>query len=142
MAPLFSLLVTGRLRHHIGGVDTFGSFPTDGSSSPHSFGVSPLSGDVAVRNNVRRLVRGTLAVSGLVSALALTGAGTAAADTIESKVPVAIDGPVAALAILLGVGGMVAGLWRHRRRVVQQAREQAAEAAAAIVDPTPAPTQV
>lgn len=77
--------------------------------------------------------------------MAVAGATTAAAASAEpaaeSHLPITLDGPVATLAILLGVGGLVAGLLRHRRRLAQEARIQATEQQAPIV-PDPAPTNV
>jgi hypothetical protein len=104
-----------------------------------------------LRNQVRHLTRITLTAASLLPATLLVGAGIAAADAadsnVESRVPVTLDG-FALLAILLGFGGLVAGLLRHRHRLAREAKAaaQAAKAvveesaAAAAVKPAPLPT--
>ncbi|WP_043721749.1 hypothetical protein [Kutzneria sp. 744] len=101
-----------------------------------------------MRNQVRHLTRSTLAAACLLPATLLLTAGLAAAETdapVESKVPVSLDG-FALIAILLGFGGLVAGLLRHRHRLAREAKAAAAaakavveESAAAVVTPKPAP---
>ena len=87
-----------------------------------------------MRNQVRHLTRITLTAACLLPATVLITAGVAAADTdtVESKVPVTLDG-FALLAILLGFGGLVAGLLRHRHRLASEAKA-AAQAAKAVVE--------
>jgi hypothetical protein len=104
-----------------------------------------------LRNQVRHLTRFTLTAACLLPATMLIGAGLAAADTadanVESRVPVTLDG-FALLAILIGFGGLVAGLLRHRNRLAREAKAAAAAAkavveetaAAATTTPTPLPT--
>jgi len=144
VSPILSFLVTDHLRHQSGGVDMFGGFLADGRRSCTPFGGSLLSGDDAVHSRFQRLVRGGLAIACLAPALTVTTAGTAFAADVdpvtESRMPVTLDGSVASLAILLGIAGLVAGLWRHRRRVTQEARQVVTEPAQIIVDS--APTQV
>jgi hypothetical protein len=94
-----------------------------------------------LRNQVRHLTRITLTAACLLPATVLTTAGIAAADadaTVESKVPVTLDG-FALIAILLGFGGLVAGLLRHRHRLACEAKA-AAQAAKAVVEDTTTPT--
>ena len=103
-----------------------------------------------MRNQVRHLTRITLTAACLLPATVLATAGLAFADTadanVESRVPVTLDG-FALLAILLGFGGLIAGLLRHRHRLAREAKAaaQAAKAvveenAAAAVKPAPLPT--
>ena len=103
-----------------------------------------------MRNQVRHLTRCTLTAACLLPATALLTAGVAvAADadpTVESRVPVTLDG-FALLAVLVGFGGLIAGLLRHRHRLAREAKAaaQAAktvveESAAAATTPTPLPT--
>ncbi|MBV9843869.1 MAG: hypothetical protein JOZ47_02180 [Kutzneria sp.] len=79
-----------------------------------------------MRNHVQYPLRVGLAVTCLTWVLLEAGATAAHAATdepaIQSHVPVTFGGSVATVAILLGVLGMIAGLWRHRRRVTRQAR--------------------
>jgi hypothetical protein len=100
-----------------------------------------------LRNRVRHLTRITLATACLLPATALATAGAAFADTdapVESKVPVTLDGFVL-IAILVGFGGLVAGLLRHRHRLAREAKAAAqaaktvVEESAAAVTPTTAP---
>lgn len=103
-----------------------------------------------MRNQVRHLTRSTLTAACLLPATMLLTAGLAAAADgdapVESRVPVTLDG-VALIAILLGFGGLVAGLLRHRHRLAREAKAAAAaakavveESAAAAVPPAPLPT--
>lgn len=88
-----------------------------------------------MRNQVRHLARITLTAACLLPATVLIGAGVAAADTdanVENRIPVTMDG-FALLAILLGFGGLVAGLLRHRHRLAREAKA-AAQAAKAVVE--------
>jgi len=108
-----------------------------------------------LRNQVRHLTRFTLTAACLLPATALLTAGVAAADTdpnVESRVPVTLDG-FALLAILLGFGGLIAGLLRHRHRLAREAKaaaqaakavveESAAAAAATKPAPLPTPSQL
>ncbi|HTI19552.1 MAG TPA: hypothetical protein VL652_01090 [Kutzneria sp.] len=105
-----------------------------------------------MRNQVRHLTRSTLTAACLLPATMLLTAGLAAATEtdapVESRVPVTLDG-VALIAILLGFGGLIAGLLRHRHRLAREAKAAAAAAkavveesaaAAAVVQPAPLPT--
>ncbi|MFC0544399.1 hypothetical protein [Kutzneria chonburiensis] len=107
-----------------------------------------------MRNQVRHLTRSTLTAACLLPATMLLTAGLAAAATetdapVESRVPVTLDG-VALIAILLGFGGLIAGLLRHRHRLAREAKaaaaaakavvEESAAAAAKSVPPAPLPT--
>lgn len=107
-----------------------------------------------MRNRVRHLTRFTLTAACLLPATLLISAGAAAADTdanVESKVPVTLDG-FALIAILLGFGGLVAGLLRHRHRLAREAKaaaqaakavvEESAAAAASKPAPLPTPSQL
>ena len=104
-----------------------------------------------MRNQVRHLTRSTLTAACLLPATMLLTAGLAAAETdapVESRVPVTLDG-VALIAILLGFGGLIAGLLRHRHRLAREAKAAAAAAKAVVeesaaaaksVPPAPLPT--
>ncbi|QUQ70797.1 hypothetical protein [Kutzneria sp. CA-103260] len=109
-----------------------------------------------MRNQVRHLTRFTLTAACLLPVTALLTAGVAAAaDTdpnVESRVPVTLDG-FALLAILVGFGGLIAGLLRHRHRLAREAKaaaqaakavveESAAAAAATKPAPLPTPSQL
>jgi hypothetical protein len=108
-----------------------------------------------LRNQVRHLTRFTLTAACLLPATMLVTAGLAAADTdpnVQSHVPVTLDG-FALLAILLGFGGLVAGLLRHRHRLAREAKaaaaaakavveESAAAAANSTTAPLPTPSQL
>ncbi|WP_225978081.1 hypothetical protein [Gandjariella thermophila] len=76
-------------------------------------------------------------VVGTVAVLVAAGTGTASAApesslfAVQTHMRLGITGPVGMIAILLGVGGLVFGLVRHRRaalaRSAAEARQRAAE---------------
>ncbi|MGQ0838274.1 hypothetical protein [Actinokineospora sp.] len=61
--------------------------------------------------------RSRFAVSGAFSAILLvvTAESAAAQTSVESSIPFTLDGPVGIAAVILGAGGLVIGLFRHRR---------------------------
>lgn len=70
------------------------------------------------RTRLRRLVR-TSVVLALVPAFlaALAGVATAAPLAADSM-PSGMGGPFSIAAVVIGLGGLIAGLLRHRRRVI------------------------
>ncbi len=70
------------------------------------------------RTRLRRLVR-TFVVLALVPAFlaALTGIASAAPVAADSM-PSGMGGPFSIAAVVLGLGGLIVGLLRHRRRAV------------------------
>jgi hypothetical protein len=61
-----------------------------------------------------------------VGVLMLLSAPSAFAQnaTLESRMPFTVAGPLGISVVAIGVGGLVLGLWRHRRKSVKQARVQ------------------
>ena len=96
-----------------------------------------------MRNRVQLLIRRTATAACALPVIALTTAGVAAADTttVESRVPVSLDS-FALVAILLGFGGLIAGLVRHRRRLAQEAKAAAQAIAAKATLDEPSPSQL
>lgn len=87
-----------------------------------------------VASAVAELVRVSVVLA-LVPVALVAGAAVASASTADSVVASNMQfpiGPVGVAAIVVGLGGLVTGLVRHRRRVV------AAAAAATVVDADPA----
>jgi uncharacterized membrane protein len=74
-----------------------------------------------------------VAVAGTASAAEEIGAEDVAAESVSYG----LAGPVGIAAVVLGIGGLVTGLLRHRRRVTATA----AAVAAAITGPQPAVEQ-
>lgn len=83
------------------------------------------------RTRLRRLVR-TSVVLALVPAFlaALAGMATAAPVAAESA-PSGMGGPFSIAAVVIGLGGLIAGLLRHRRRAIASVPP--------VAPPTPAP---
>jgi hypothetical protein len=95
-----------------------------------------------LRNRIQLLIHRTTTAACVLPVIALTTARVATADTttVESRVPVSLDG-FAVVAILLGFGGLIAGLVRHRRRLAQEAKAAARAIAAKAID-EPSPSQL
>ena len=86
------------------------------------------------RMRLRRLVR-TSVVLALVPALlaALAGVATAAPVAADSM-PSGMGGPFSIAAVVIGLGGLITGLLRHRRRAI--AAVQAVAQPAPVAEPT------
>lgn len=70
------------------------------------------------RTRTRRLVR-TSVVLALVPAFLAALAGVAAAAPVAAdSMPSGMGGPFSIAAVVIGLGGLIAGLLRHRRRVI------------------------
>jgi hypothetical protein len=109
-----------------------------------------------VRSLVARSSASITTVVGVVLVLGLGGAGTAGAATgsavfgVQSHMRLAITGPVGMIAIVLGVGGLIVGLVRHRRAAAarstteasQRATERVRPAGVGVAAPERMPTQI
>jgi hypothetical protein len=88
-----------------------------------------------VHSLVARSSASMATVVGMVLALGFGSAGSASAATgsalfgVQSHMRLAITGPVGMIAILLGVGGLVVGLVRHRRAAVARSAAEAKQRA-------------
>jgi uncharacterized membrane protein YozB (DUF420 family) len=65
-----------------------------------------------------------MAVAGLLLVVTAHAAGAAQGNTQESRMPVNIAGPLAVIVVAIGLGGLLIGLWRLRRKT---AKARAAE---------------
>lgn len=86
------------------------------------------------RTRLRRLVR-TCVVLAMVPAFlaALAGVATAAPVAADSM-PSGMGGPFSIAAVVIGLGGLIAGLLRHRRRAITSVPPVAPPAP--VVEPT------
>lgn len=90
------------------------------------------------RPRLRRLVR-TSVVLALVPALLAALAGVASAAPLAAdSMPSGMGGPFSIAAVVIGLGGLIAGLLRHRRRVIAPVRPVAPPAppAPVVAEPT------